>query len=95
MTAADRPCVTVLIIRNDPPCRKCRATETVAHELAEARPGQVAVRVIRRDGPEAQSYGPVLTPMVAVNGKVVCAGMVPVKGGMEKLLERELVSAAQ
>ena len=93
--AADGPGVKFLMIRSEPPCRKCRATEVVLRELAEARAGQVSVRVIRRDEPEAQPYGAVLTPMVVINGKVLCAGMVPVKSGLQKLLERELASAPQ
>ena len=92
MTDADAPPVT-LLIRSEPPCRKCRATEAVLRELAEARAGRVVLRVIRRDEPEAHPYGAVLTPMVVVNEKVLCAGMVPVKSGMEKVLEAELVSA--
>lgn len=94
MTQADRPRVTLLLIRSDPPCRKCRAAEALLRELQEAWPGRAAVRVIRRDEPEAEAYGAVLTPMVVMNGKVVCAGMVPVRRGLEKLLKRELAAAS-
>jgi len=77
-----------LLIRGDPPCRKCRATEALLEDLAAELPGRVTYRVIRRDDPEATAYGAVLTPMLVLDGKVVCAGMVPVKKGLVRLLER-------
>jgi hypothetical protein len=62
-------------------------------ELAAARPSEVSMRSIRNDSPEAVQYGAVLAPMVLINGKVVCAGMAPVKAGLEKLVEMELVAS--
>ena len=92
--ACGQPCrgprVELLLIRSDPPCRRCRRAEEVLRAAAEARPGEVAFRSVRRDEPEAAAYGAVLTPMVVMNGKIVCAGMAPTAAGLDALIAREL-----
>lgn len=89
---ADRGGAELLMIRSEPPCSRCRQTEALLRDLAAAPPaqGRVSVRVIRNDDPEAAQYGAVLTPMTLLNGKLVCAGMVPRKAGLERLLAAEL-----
>lgn len=82
----------LLLIRAEPPCSRCRKAGAVLHEVASSRPGAVTMRTIRSDEPEAQKYGPLLTPMVLLNGKLVCAGIAPLKSGLEKLLDAELKS---
>ncbi len=79
-----------LLIRSDPPCRKCRRTKVVLEEIAAAHAGLVSLREITMDDPEAEEYGAVLTPMVVLNGKIICAGLAPVKAGLEKLLAAAL-----
>jgi len=83
----------LLIIRNDPPCKKCHQVERVLREAADAVGFPVDLRCISARTDEARSYGAVLTPMVLLDGKSVSAGMVPRKGGLIKLLEK--VHAAQ
>ena len=81
--------VELLLIRSDPPCGKCKKTDALLAEIAAARPGAVTVRNITTNDPDAARYGAVLTPMLVLNGKIVCAGIVPVKSGLEKLIAAE------
>ena len=78
----------LLLIRNDPPCKKCHQAEAVLREAADAVEFDVEVRCIVADCQEAWDYGALLTPMVLLDGKSVGAGMVPRKGGLVKLLEK-------
>ena len=82
--------VELLLIHNEPPCRKCRKAEAVLDDVATTYPGRVAFRSIAVTAPEAASYGPVLPPMILLNGKVVAAGLVPRAAGVRQLVDREL-----
>jgi len=84
----------LLLIRNEPSCRKCHKTEAVLREVAESHPAHVSVRVITADTEEAHRYGALITPMVLLNGKVACAGMVPRATGLRTLVEAELRGAS-
>jgi len=83
----------LLLIRNDPPCKKCHQVENVLREAALEVEFDVDVRCIVAESEEARGYGALLTPMVLLDGKSVSAGMVPRKGGLIKLLRN--VHAAQ
>lgn len=87
--AARQP-VELLLIRSEPPCRRCQDTVAVLQAVAEALPGRVTVRVVSTEDAECARYGAVLTPMVVVNGKIACAGTVPVRSGLERLVAAEL-----
>lgn len=76
----------LILIRSDPPCRKCHKTEAVLHDVAAQAPQHVVVRCLTSGDPGAVRYGAILTPMVLLNGKVVSAGMVPRAKGLLKLL---------
>ena len=82
--------VELLLVRNEPSCRKCHQVEAVLREVAAAWPDKVSVRVITADAPEARRYGVLLVPMALLNGKTVCTGMVPRPSVLEKLVEAEL-----
>lgn len=78
--------VRLLLIRNDPPCRKCRETEAVLE--AVARECGTAVELAGMTVAEAQAagYGVILTPTVLVNGNVLCAGIVPRAAGVARVV---------
>jgi len=86
---SESPQVEILLIRNDPPCERCRKTRDVLDKVAAAN-SRVVVREITVSDPEAAQYGAVLAPMTILNGKVVAAGMVPLQSGLEELVRREL-----
>lgn len=85
--------VEIVLIRNEPPCRKCHKTDALLKAVATDFPGRVTVRVITADSPAAAEYGAVMTPMVILNDKVVCAGIVPMRSGLERLVAAELADA--
>lgn len=69
-----------------PGCAKCFETEnmvrTVAKELG------IAANITKvADFKEMMKYGVMSTPAIAIDGKVVCAGRVPVKGEVKEWLE--------
>jgi len=88
MEAGRRP-IELVLIHNEPECRKCRKVRALLEEIVEAHSGEVVLRCVGPDSPEARQAGAVLTPMVLINGKVACAGVVPTRAGIETLLERE------
>jgi hypothetical protein len=88
--AATRPRVELLLIRSEPPCRRCHQAEVVLREIAVTGAGEVTVRVIVNTDDEASRYGAVVTPMTIVNGKIACAGLAPVRSGIERLVQAAL-----
>ncbi len=80
----------IVLIRNDPPCRKCHKTDKLLRAIAEDHAGEVTVRVITAGSPAAAEFGAVMTPMVVLNRKVVSAGLVPLRSGLERLIAAEL-----
>lgn len=85
--------VEIVLIHNDPPCRKCLDTRA-AIESAMAEAGvRTTMRELHTGTPEADAFGVVVPPMVLVNGKVVSAGFVPIRSGLVKLIRKE--SAAE
>lgn len=77
-----------LLIRNDPPCKKCHQAEAVLNETVDAVAFDIEIRCITVGSEEARSYGAVLTPMVLLDGRSVSAGIVPRTKGLVKLLEK-------
>ena len=86
--SAESP-VELLLIHNEPPCRKCRKAESVLQELAASHPAEVTFRSMASKHPEAARYGAIVTPMVLMDGKLVTAGRVPRLAGLEILLQRQ------
>ena len=82
--------VELLLIRNEPSCRKCHQVEAALREVAATRPDEVSVRVVAADDPAAQRYGALLVPTVLLNGKRVCAGVVPRTSVLVELVEAAL-----
>ena len=80
----------LLLIRSDPPCRKCRETEAALATVARDGGDAVEMVVLTVTEAEAAGYGVVLTPTVLVNGKVLCAGIVPRSVGVARVVAAEL-----
>ncbi len=90
MTSATpgRP-VRLTLIRSDPPCRKCRETKAALETVVQDRGNPVELVVLTVAEAEEAGYGVVLTPTVLVNGKVLCAGIVPRAAGVARLVAAE------
>jgi hypothetical protein len=85
--------VRLELIRNEPSCRKCRETEAVLATVQQKRHGHVSLCVFTPSEAQAAGHGVVLTPTVLLNGKVLCAGIVPRRDGVLRLVDHELAAA--
>lgn len=86
--------VAIELIHNEPSCRKCRETEAVLEAVVRERPGQATLRVMTLREAQAAGRGVVLPPTVLINGKVLCAGIVPRREGVLRIVDRELEPGA-
>jgi len=80
----------LLMIHNDPPCRKCRKVEEILSRVSENAGERVTFRSVVVGSPEVEEYGAVMTPMILLDGRVVSAGIVPTEHGIAELVRREL-----
>jgi hypothetical protein len=78
-----------VLIRNDPPCRKCRETEAALESVVRDCGGTAEMVMLTVAEAQAAGYGVVLTPTVLVNGKVLCAGIVPRAAGVARVVAAE------
>ncbi len=81
--------VEILIIESVEPCDQCRRAEAIAESLARKYEG-VTVRVINVLDEEADRYGVVMTPMIAVNGVIIAVRRAPDPERLERLVRRQL-----
>ena len=68
--------ITIKIFGTTPPCAKCKRAEQEARKAASRFPDQVDVLKLDALGPEADKYGMMVTPTVAVNDQVVGSGRI-------------------
>lgn len=83
----------VEVIGVEPPCPKCRKTLEVVKEAVRELGLEGEVKVVKLDisSPEVLSkYGLVISPCVAIDGKLVVSGRVPSKGEVARILEQEI-----
>lgn len=73
------------LIHNEPSCRKCRDTQAILDEVA-AETGACTVRSLTVAEAIEQGFGAVLTPTVLLDDQVLCAGLVPSKAGLLRLV---------
>jgi len=71
-----------------PGCRRCDALYEAAHKvLGEMNRDDASVeRVTHLD--DIAAFGPILTPSLVVDGRIVVSGRVPSESALRKLLER-------
>ncbi len=86
--------VEILIIEALEPCEQCRRAKEIADALAQKYDG-VRVRVINVLDPEADKYGVVMTPTVAVNGVIISVRRAPDPERLERLIKSQLGGVAQ
>ncbi|MGB9622359.1 MAG: thioredoxin family protein [Candidatus Bathyarchaeia archaeon] len=86
--------INVEVIGVDPPCPRCKATEENSKKAAKKLEEEgVKVNVVKLNisAPETVSkYGILMSPAIAVNGKVKIMGKVPDPGVVERILREEL-----
>ena len=73
-----------------PGCRRCRELyERTTELLQEARPGRCLVEQVT-DLERIAEYGPVLTPALAIDGRLVWSGQLPRAARLRELLREHL-----
>jgi hypothetical protein len=82
--------IEVKVFGAEPPCVKCNQAEQEARKAAARFPGQVSVEKLWALSPEGVQFGFVMTPAVAVNGKVISQGRVPQESELERIFQSEL-----
>jgi predicted thioredoxin/glutaredoxin len=78
--------MVLTLIHNEPPCKRCLQTQDVLDQVAAEIP-DVDIESITVEEARAAGVGVVLTPTVLIDGQVLCAGIVPLKSGLLKLLQ--------
>ena len=82
--------IEVRVYGSEPPCVTCKKAEEQARKVAARFPGQVTVEKHSALSPEALALQLLMTPAVAVNGKVVSQGRVPKEDELERIFRQEL-----
>ena len=82
--------IEVRVYGSEPPCAACKQAEAQARKVAARFPGQVNVEKHSALSPEALALQLLMTPAVAVNGKVVSQGRVPKEDELERIFRQEL-----
>jgi len=82
--------VTITVFGTTPPCARCKRAEREAQAAAGRFPGQVEVRKRDALGPEAETYGMMVTPAIAVDGEIVATGKVLSADQLAQYIESKL-----
>jgi len=81
--------VIIRVFGPNPPCKKCKAAETIARDVAQKFEG-VAVEKHNVLSEEAEEYNIMMTPTVLVNDTAVEVGKVPSEEKLEKAVRAAL-----
>jgi hypothetical protein len=77
--------IQLTLIHNEPSCNKCRKTKAILDEVAAECPGCI-VRSLPATRAHEVGLSVVLPPTVLLDGHVLCAGIVPRKAGLLRLV---------
>jgi hypothetical protein len=80
----------VTVIKSQSKCYTCGETEMIVGQIAHNYQGQVEFRVIIDGSPEAQKFGMVTTPVVAIGNKIYAMGKPVIKEKVENWIKKEL-----
>ena len=80
----------IKVFGTTPPCANCMRAEKQAKKAADQFPGQVEVVKLDALGPEAATYGLMVTPMVIVGDQVVGTGKVVPVGKLVPIIQEQL-----
>lgn len=88
--------VVIEVIGVNPPCKRCAAVEENAKQAAEKLKNEgIEVTIKKLDIASKEviaKYGVLLSPALAVNGKVRVAGRIPTREEIIKLVKGEIGS---
>lgn len=80
----------IKVFGTTPPCANCKRAEAQARLAAERFSGRVEVVHLDALGPEAETYGLVLTPMVVVGDEVAGSGKVVPADKLAAIIAKKL-----
>lgn len=76
----------IKVIGSDPPCHRCRVTEKIVREAVREIGLDAGVAHLSADSDEASGYGMLITPAIAIDGRLALSGRVPTKGEVKRVL---------
>ena len=82
--------VTIRVFGPTPPCAKCKRAEREALKAAEGFSGEVEVLKIDALGEEADRYGVIATPTIAIDDEIVGSGKIVRSEDLVPHIERHL-----
>jgi predicted thioredoxin/glutaredoxin len=83
--------ITVTVIKSPKvECRNCHEAHRVVEEVVSGFPGKVKLEVFLSNTPEANAFGIISTPLVAVNGTIYSMGKPVISERVREWIEREL-----
>ncbi len=85
--------ITIQVLGTTPPCANCQRATREAQKAADRFPGQVRVVHVDALGPEAEAFGMVVTPAVAIDGTLIASGKVVPADVLARHIEQALRGA--
>ncbi|MBI3038344.1 thioredoxin family protein [bacterium] len=83
--------ITVTVIKSPKSdCTSCHEAQKIVEEVVSNYSDKVSFEVLFSNTPQAQSYGIITTPLVAVNKKIYSMGKPVLKEKVEKWIQKEL-----
>ncbi len=84
--------IQVTVIKSQSKCNTCGETERIVGEIAREFGEEVEFSVIVNGTPEAQKFGVVTTPVVAIGKKIYSMGKPVIKEKVINWLKKELAA---
>ncbi len=83
--------ITVTVIKSPKvECKNCHEAHRVVEDAIKEFPNEVSVEVLISNTPEAQAYGIISTPLVAINKKIYSMGKPVIKDHVQSWIKKEL-----
>ena len=82
--------LVVTVIKSTLQCNTCTETEIIVNSVVANYPGRVTCQVLIDGSPEAQQFGIVTTPVLAIGNKIYAMGKPVIKAKVENWLKKEL-----
>jgi len=83
--------ITVTVIKSQKSdCKSCHEAHKVVEEVVTSFKDQVTLEVFFSNTPQAQEYGIISTPVIAINKKIYSMGKPVIKAKVEQWINKEL-----
>jgi hypothetical protein len=83
--------ITITVIKSPKvECKNCHEAHAVVEEVVKNFPGEVKLEVLFSNTPEAQAYGIITTPVIAIDKKICSMGKPVIKDQVENWIKKVL-----